>query len=304
MVRRFDVADEFFASLKIHMNETFPVHVVVIALDDDERLSSYNFNVVFLWATSDTGVVLDRQAKQFIVGYFNAYVAEALDREEDATCPLDTPRFGATSFELCQRLDATNDDIEGCYRLRVQYQRMQLAPESGAEAVEERVDDQQFIPFVEPAEVPDYWGANPMHAMRPRPPADSSAQLASAMSRLQVAPVPVPPSPVRRQTRREQRQQRLAEVAQLATTQRKETYRALMRCVVSERHAKDQPCPVCYEDIGQGYDPADYYFCTEAHMLCPPCKKKWIVQQGKSCPECRKATAYTDVISAPSSQTG
>ena len=304
MARRSDVADEFFDSLKMHMNETLPVHVVVIALDDDERKFAYNFDVVFLWATSDTGVVLDRSAKQFIVGYFNAYVTEALDRGEDTTCPLDTPRFGATSFEFCQLLDAMNDDIEGSYRLRIQYQRMQLTPESGADAVEERVEDQQLIPFAEPAEVPDYWGANPMHAMRPRPPADDSAPLASAMSRLQVAPVPVPPPPARRQTRREQRQQRLAEVAQLATTQRKETYRALMRYVVRDHHTKERPCPVCYEDIGQGYDPAEYYFCTEAHMLCPPCKQKWIVQQGKSCPECRKATAYTDVVSAPSSQTG
>ena len=65
MARRSDVADEFFDSLKMHMNETLPVHVVVIALDDDERKFAYNFDVVFLWATSDTGVVLDRSAKQF-----------------------------------------------------------------------------------------------------------------------------------------------------------------------------------------------------------------------------------------------
>jgi len=109
-------------------------------------------------------------------------------------------------------------------------------------------------------------------------------------------PAAVPPPAPRAPTRRQRATARLQRVMTLKERDRRDTMAALVDDFVQRRHERQEPCSVCLADIGAGFDPLQYYVCKRLHMLCPPCKDRWIVQQGKSCPECREFTAYHTIL--------
>ena len=197
------------------------------------------------------------------------------------------------------------------YRLTLKYNRLQVVVEEEAAAeVDEvqvpQIDEQQEEPYIEYVEEPEamYWGQNDMQALQndmqalrvvvepPVPVVDV---------RIPPLPAPVPDVPVAAPPAvagRSRRLQQIQHVMPLAQQQRRAVTMAMMQYVIRDKHDHDDGCSICRnDDIGQGYDLIEYYVCPNLHLVCPPCKARWIVQMAQACPVCRQATAYTEVFS-------